>query len=257
MRDERTGWIELHAAEFFLLWRGLDLGAVPDWLGIPHFGRTPRARAEYSAVVDEALSTRELGTIERPAGDLAALLRAIAEAEVMLELQVDTQEAALRALGGFGPRGTAAVARVNTQVRIGPETRDGLLRTMLFEVPPPLGPGSGMSANLPIADFDKACAAAAEDGVGGFVETLTELGVRREECLVLSKALSTRTGGGRVSARARDGRGRWHRSPITVSWLDAEDGRYALRTEGEWMTVSPADPSRLITMAEEMVQVVV
>jgi hypothetical protein len=256
VRDEETGWIELHAAEFFLLWRGLDLGDVPEWLGIPAFGRTPRARAEWSAIVSEALTMRDLGTVERPAGDLAGLLRTIADAEAMLELQVDTREASLRALGGITAGRAAAVARVNTQVRIGPASSDALVRTML-EVPPPMNPGSGISANLPIADFEKACSAAAQDGVSGFVETLTELGVRREECLVLSKAFGTRFGGGRLGAKARDGRGRWHRAPVTVSWVDAEDGRYALRTDGEWMTVTPADEARLVAMAEEMLDTVV
>lgn len=255
MRDEQTGWIELHAVEFALLWRELGLGDTPEWLGIPHFGRTPAIRAEWTATAAEALTIRGLGTVERPASDLAWLLRAVGQATHVLELQVDTASTALRGLGATGPQGTAAVARVDTQVRVGPADRTDLVRTML-EVPPALGPGTGMSANLPVTEFEQACAAGVLEGPSGFVDVLQRHGVRREESLTLAHALTTRVAGGRLGARGADGGG-WYRAPATVAWLDTESGRYALRSDGEWISLAPADPVRLLTMAEEMFAAVV
>ncbi|MGH3432425.1 MAG: ESX secretion-associated protein EspG, partial [Thermocrispum sp.] len=104
---------------------------------------------------------------------------------------------------------------------------------------------------------EEACAAGALEGVGSFVEVLQSQGIRREESVTLSRALTTRVAGGRLGARASDGSGHWYRAPATVAWLDTEDGRYALRTDGEWITVTPADPVRLLTMAEEMFAAVV
>lgn len=251
MRDEQTGWIELHAGEFALLWGELGLGDQPTWLGIPHFGRTRAVREQWRASASGSLSGRGLGTVDHPSADLAQLLRAIGTAEQMLELQVDTETTALRGLGASGPHGTAAVARVDTTIRVGPVHQEDLVRTML-EVPPDLGPGTGMSANLPVADFDAACAAGAVDGPSGFVDALSRTGVRREECQMLARALTTRVAGGRLGARVADGNGRWHRAEAVVVWLDAEDGRYALRNDGEWISVTPADHTRLLTMAEEM-----
>lgn len=251
MRDEQTGWIELHAGEFFLLWTSLGLGDPPAMLGIPHIGRTPAAREQWAGAAGEALAERGLGTVDKPAPDLAALLRAVGGARQVLELAVDTPESALRGLGATGPDGTAALARVDTTVRIGPAHADDLAATML-DVPPQLGPGTGRSANLPVADFERACAAGAQGGVSSFASMLGRLGIRPEESLTLSRALSTRTAGGRLGARAADGTG-WRRPPAALSWVDAEDGRYAIRADGEWITVTPVDQTRLVTMAEEMV----
>lgn len=248
MRDEQTGWIELHAGEFSLLWRTLGLGEPPAMLGVPHIGRTPAARQQWAEAAGQALAARGLGTVDKPAPDLADLLRAVGAARQVLELEVDTPDSALRGLGATGPDGTAAVARVDTTVRIGPA--HDLLATML-DVPPQVGAGTGRSANLPLADFERACAAGAEGGVPSFAAALGHLGVRPEESQTLARALSTRTAGGRLGARAAAGTG-WRRPQARLSWVDAEDGRYAIRTDGEWVTVTPADQRRLMTMAEEM-----
>jgi hypothetical protein len=255
VRDEQTGWIELHAGEFFLLWHALGFGELPAMLGVPSFGRTPAAREQWRDAASASLDERGLGTVDKPAEDLAALLRAVGWAELVLELQVDTPSTALRGLGVTGPEGTAALARVDTTVRVGPADRTDLVQTMLA-VPPALGPGHGMSANLPVADYTAACAAGVDGGVGGFVSTLGRLGVRPEECLTLSRALSTRVAGGRLTARVIDARGQWQRSSATVGWLDAEDGRYALRVDGEWLTVTPVDHHRLVTMGQELLATV-
>lgn len=252
MRDRATGWIELHAGELFLLWTALGLGRLPATLGVPHFGRTPAARAEWVAAADRSLSDRELGTVAEPSDDLEDLLRIIAGGERLLELDVDTPASSLRGIGATGAVGTAAVARVDTMIRIGPARSTNLVETML-EVPPPLGAGRGISANLPVADFEAACGAGARDGVAGFVNELTYLGLRGPEINTLARALGSRTGGGRLGAKVRIGDGNWQRAESPVNWVDAEDGRYSVRRSGDWVTVTPVDQRRLITMAEEMV----
>jgi hypothetical protein len=40
---------------------------------------------------------------------------------------------------------------------------------------------------------------------------------------------------------------------MTVSWMDTPAGRYAVRRSGEWITVTPVTPARLVVMAEETV----
>lgn len=251
MRNEQSGWIELHAVEFTLLWRELGFGDLPEWLGIPPFGRTRAIRDAWQGAASRALANRGLGTVTQPADDLAWLLQAVEQGQHMLELQVDTSITALRGLGATGPHGTAAVARVQTQVRIGPVHPEQLVGTMLG-VSQPLGAGSGMSANLPVADFERACAAGVLEGQDGFVDVLQRHGVRREEALTLARALTTRVAGGRLGARGLDRDGHWHRAPATVAWLDTEGGRYAVRSDGEWISLTPADPVRLLTMAQEM-----
>lgn len=251
MRDDQTGWIELHAGEFFLLWTTLGLGDPPDLLGIPHFGRTPEFREQWITAAGESLAARGLGTVDEPDPELAHLLRAVAGAQEVLELEVNTSDDALRGLGAIGDDGCAALARVGTDVRIGAADENDLVETML-SVPEPLEAGTGISANIPVADYLEACAAGAADGVSGFVRELGRRGVREAECLTLSRALSTRRAGGRLGARVSDGPAQWRRAATTLSWVDAADGRYAVRRDGEWITVTPADASRLVAMGEEL-----
>jgi hypothetical protein len=56
--------------------------------------------------------------------------------------------------------------------------------------------------------------------------------------------LTSRRGGGQLGA---SGRGR-----RALNWVDTPDGRYALRHNGNWVTITPVDLARLAAMAEEM-----
>ncbi|MET0135300.1 MAG: ESX secretion-associated protein EspG [Kibdelosporangium sp.] len=242
MRDPNSGWIQLSAAEFVLLWSALDLGPVPLALGIPNIGRTPRTRA---ALVDQASGTlagRDLGTVRAPARDLAVVLRLLADHQVLMDLTVDGQESSLAAIAGSGPRGSAVAARVSDEVRIGPVERPA---SALLDAVVPLQPGPGAPVNLRAADFEAACASGARDGVSGFVALLGRAGVRQGDANVVARALTGRLGGGRFGVtRGRD------RSAL--AWVDTAEGRYALRSVDGWVSVTPVDPPRLAAMAGEM-----
>jgi hypothetical protein len=88
VRDPGSGWIQLSATEFFLLWSGAGHSSPPVALAIGHVGRTA---AHRSALVEEAsaeLQGRDLGSVAAPARDLAGLLRSVAEARVVLDVHV-------------------------------------------------------------------------------------------------------------------------------------------------------------------------
>jgi hypothetical protein len=95
-----------------------------------------------------------------------------------------------------------------------------------------------------VADYTAACAEAEDDGVSAFVRVLHDAGVRPAEASTLAQALTSRSGGGQLGVSGR--------SRGVVNWLDTDDGRYALRRNGEWITITAADTSRLTSMAEEM-----
>jgi hypothetical protein len=54
VRDESSGWIQLHAGEFLLLWDALGLGEPPAILRVPRLGRTPAERAVFAESAAQA-----------------------------------------------------------------------------------------------------------------------------------------------------------------------------------------------------------
>ncbi|MET0233022.1 MAG: ESX secretion-associated protein EspG [Kibdelosporangium sp.] len=243
MRDPRSGWIQLSAAEFVLVWSAMRLGPIPLELGIPNIGRTTRSRAELMDEASLTLSGRDLGTVQAPARDLAHVLRQLAAAQTLLDLTVDGQESSLAAIGSITPQGSAVAARVSDEVRIGPVERV-TLALLDAVVPLPAGPGS--SVNIRVADYEAACTEGVYDGVSGFVRALSHAGVRQADATMVARALVDRLGGGRLGVS--HGRDR-----SSMSWVDTAEGRYVLRDAGGWVSVVPVDPNRLSVMADEMV----
>jgi len=243
VRDPASGWLQVSSVEFFLLWTAMGLGEPPVPLEVSHLGRTPPARAELTAAASRALAARDLGTVHEPARDVALVMRQLAAGEVTLDLRVLGQGSPLLGYATAGGRGAAAAARVDGEIRMG-AVRPAAVAAALLDSLPALPAGSGRPANIAVADYDAACAEAERDGVTGFVRVLHAAGVRQPEASMLAQALTTRTGGGQLGVTGR--------SRALVTWLDAEDGRYALRHHGAWLTVTPADLPRLTSMAEEM-----
>ncbi|PXY34984.1 ESX secretion-associated protein EspG [Prauserella sp. PE36] len=247
MRDESTGWISLHPGELYLVWTELGLGELPAVLAIPHVGRTAAARAELVAIADRALAERGLGTVARPAPDLADLLRALAAPELSLDLELTGDGPVFRGVGAAGAYGDVTAGVADAEVRLGPVRRTALVETMLTAVSP-LQAGTGSPGNIRFADYRRACRVAEHEGSAGFLDVLRDAGVRPVEANTLLRAVTGRSGSGRFGASTR-ARGR---APSTVNWVDTEQGRYALRRRGDWVTVTPVDPARLLTMAQEM-----
>lgn len=246
MRDPASGWIQVSSSEFFLLWTAMGLGEPPVPLEVRHIGRTRESRAAMAEEASATLAARDLGTVHEPARDLAGILRQLAAGQLTLDLRVLGEGSPLVGYATSGDRGGAVAARVDGEIRLG-SVRSSAAASALLASLPPMPAGSGRPANIPVTDYENACAEAEREGVTGFTRVLHEAGVRPPEASLLAHALTTRRGGGQLGAAYRG-----TRAPGVLTWLDAEDGRYALRRHGTWLTVTPADLPRLTTMAEEM-----
>lgn len=252
MRHGDSGWITLHPGEFYLLWTELDLGELPAVLGIAAAGRTAASRAELVAMASGSLADRDLGTVSQPARDLEAMLYALALPERSLDLDITGASASFRAVGADGPRGTVTAGASDTEVRLGPVSPSALVATML-DAAPPQPAGTGSPGNVRVADYLRACRVGEHGGADGFLRVLREAGARPSEANTFLRAVTGAVGGGRFGASASRRDGSWIRTPAPVNWVDTDTGRYALRRRGDWVTVTPVDAQRLLTMTEEMV----
>lgn len=244
MRDPDTGWIGLSAAEFFLLWWAGGHGDAPLGLGIPHVGRTPAQRAELAERGSAALESRGLGTVYRPDGELADLLGLLATAPRRALLFVDGDR--FRGLVATGRDTGAGAAVTGDEVRVGPVRTTGVV-DVLTDALEPLPGGQGRPANVDWTDYLAACGAGGRGGQEAFLAVLRDAGVRLPEQHTILRATTGRTGGGTLAVTGP--------REATLAWVDTPDGRYVVRREGTWFTVTPADPARLVTMLRETVAV--
>jgi hypothetical protein len=246
VRDPGSGWIQLSSAEFFLLWTGMGLGEPPVPLEITHIGRTRESRAAMTEAVSTALADRDLGTVTEPARDLAGILRTLATGGVTVDLRVLGQGSPLVGYAAADGGRAAVAARVDGEIRLGAVSPNALCGSLLGSLPP-LPAGTGRPANVGAADYAAACVEGERDGRSGFVRVLHQAGLRPADANAFAAALTTRRGGGQLGA-SRGGR----RAASLVSWLDTDDGQYALRRHGEWITLTPVDLPRLTAMADEL-----
>jgi hypothetical protein len=222
----------------------MGLGETPEVLDLLHVGRTLARRAELVAETSEALAARDLGTVTAPARDLAGMLHALGTCTSSLDMRVYGAGDPMFAFAGAGRSGALA-ARVGDEVRLGTIRATALAASLLGSLTP-LPAAPGRPVNVTAADSEEACAEGEYDGVSGFTRTLQSAGLRMADVSTLTQALTTRIGGGQLGATGRI------RTYSVVNWVDTPDGRYALRRNGDWITITPADTSRLTSMAEEM-----
>ncbi|SFB01039.1 EspG family protein [Amycolatopsis marina] len=251
MRDETSGWIQLHVGEFFLLWTELGLGEPPAILRVPHIGRMPAEREELVVAAGGALAERDLGTVRDPANDLAGLLRGLADPHVRLDLHAEGEGFSFAAFGSVTTQGAVSVGIAGTEVRLGPVRTPNLVATML-QVLPSLPSAVGSGANVRMVDYLAACAAGEREGTGAFTGVLRTAGLRPPEVNVFTRALTGRVAGGQLGGSVRTRDGRWQRSASVLGWVDTEEGRYALRRKADWVTATPVDGPRLRSMGEEL-----
>ena len=243
-------WIRLHVGELFLLWSAHARDELPAVLDIPHVGRTPEFRAELVATASQALSERGLGTVESPAPELRRLLNTLANSELTLDLRLDG-DSSYRAVGCVADRGAVAIGVAGTDVEMS-ALREPLVAATLLQALPPCEQGRGLSVNLRIDEYTNACEAGERGGQPAFSDVLRDAGLREPEIIVLVRIVTHRIGGGRLGATKRSREGRWVRGEGTLTWVDTPEGRYGLRRDGGWLTVTPLDAARLKTMAYEL-----
>jgi hypothetical protein len=241
----------LAAPEFFLLWRSVHGDAHPVPVGTKHYGRTEADRAELLATCDRTLSARGLGTVQRPDGELHALLRGLVEFDVGLELVFSRRGETARGLATAGWHG-AFVARVGEQVQLAAFRPTALASTTVSTLPN-AQPGAGRSVNVRWDDYLAAGVAGEQDGAEGFLDVLRQAGVRQPEANTLMRAVTTRSGGGQVAVIARNRAGYLHPTGQALSWLDSREGRYLVRRDNGWFVLAPADPVRLTSALEDLV----
>lgn len=252
MRHGDSGWISLHPGEFHLLWNGLGFGEVPTALDIPAAGRTSAARAALRDAADRSLAERGLGTLTLPAADVVELLEVLAHPAVRLDLEILSEGGAFRAIGASGPRGhaTAGLADGEFEVRMGRQSGSGLVAAMFGAVESSPA-GTGTPGNVPVADYLRACRTGEHGGADGFLQAIREAGARPPEANTFLRATGTAHSVGRFGVSTKGGGGSWRRVG-TVNWVDTREGRYALRRRDGWVTVTPVDGPRLLSMAEEL-----
>jgi len=249
--DER---LSIRVDEFFLLWYAHHkLGDLPSFLGVNPVGRSRTERAECTAAASATLSERDLGTIENPAADLRKMMEFMAETPVRIEFGRTGPEAAEWAVAAVRDARAVVATRTDTDVRLWTGKAPGFVRELIEDLAPK-EPGTGASANASAVDFQRASKAAAARGPSAFRDALDNAGVHQRDIPTLARAVEDSSGGGMLAAVRRDDTDTWRHAPLRLSWRDTAIGRYAIREDDAWVTVTPADTARLISMADDVLE---
>lgn len=242
----------LHVGEFFLLWMAHhEPGEMPTLLEIEPVGRSRTARREYEAAASEALTERGLGTVDKPVDDLRDLLHTLARAEIRFELTMRTSDATTSVAGSVNGAEAVMAMRSNTALHLRRRDAAGLAETVTGLLPQQRA-GDGPSANVTMADFTRACDAGADGGTWGFTNALRQSGVHPSTIPTITRAVGDRHGGGTLSVMRRAGAGQWQRSPLRLTWVDTASGRYSLRQDAQWVTITPATGARMATLVGDV-----
>ncbi|MCT2584999.1 ESX secretion-associated protein EspG [Actinophytocola gossypii] len=244
----------LRVAEFFLLWYAHHkLSDLPSFLGVNPVGDSRTERAEHTAAASATLAERDLGTIENPAADLREMVGLLAETPARIEFGRTRPEAAAWTVAAVRDGRAVVATRTDLEIRLWTAKAPKFV-TDLIEDLPPREPGTGASANAPVVDFQRAYDAAAARGPGAFRDALDRAGVHQRDIPTLARAVEDSTDGGMLAAVRRDDTGTWRHAPVRISWRDTAAGRYAIRQDNAWVTVTPADTARLTSMAGHVLE---
>lgn len=233
----------LSAAELDLVWGALDLGPVPYPLEVPSVGRTEAERTEESARAFDRLTARGLADrgdlAERP----ARLLRLLAENDIAIDV-LGHHERPLRALAAVGKRIGVLAVLADRELRV-TEIRPTALAATAAAIPPEAAPGRlrGMSVRAEALDRALSEDEDLDDPFGGDTEdvvALVKAGVPEQDAALLVELAESRRAGGQFGV-TRAG----VRSATVLSWFDTHHGRYLVVNSGAWLSINPADRSRI------------
>jgi hypothetical protein len=222
--------VRLATVEFAALWARVS--EAPSPIGSLRFGATAADKARIDAVCSAQLAHRGLGTLDHPHPDLADLVDVLAHPAASIDIDLAFADSSGRATVAETRTATAALTWDGTEAHLW-WGRPGTAVDTAVSVLPPLPAGPGRSATLRRTDYDTACA---QRTPIAFLGVLREAGVREPEAHTALAASTHHTGNGRASVNRR---------PDPVTWVDTADGRYLLRPAGEWLTIVPADHTRL------------
>jgi hypothetical protein len=233
----------LSAAEFDLAWGSLGLGPVPYPLEVPSVGRTEAERAEEWARAFERLAARGLATRDRLAEHPARLLRLLADHDTAIDV-LGHHERPLRALAAATKRSGVLAELTGGELRVA-EIRPTALAAVAAAVPPEAGPGRlrGLSVRADALDRALSEEEDLDDPFGGDVEedvALVKAGVPEQDAAMLVELAETRRAGGQFGVTSGG-----VRSATVLSWFDTDHGRYLVVNSGNWLSINPADRSRI------------
>jgi hypothetical protein len=247
-----VGEFALHVGEFFLLWMAHhEPGEMPTLLEIEPVGRSRTARREFEAAASEALTERGLGTVDNPVDGLRGLLHTLASAEIRFEFTMRTADVTTSIAGSVHGAEAAMAMRSGTALQLRRQDAAGLVETMAGLLPQQQA-GEGPSANVTMDDFTRACDAGADKGTWGFADALRRSGVHPSTIPTIMNAVGDRHGGGTLSVMRRVGAGQWQRAPLRLTWVDTASGRYSLRQDAAWVTITPATSARMATLVADV-----
>jgi hypothetical protein len=141
--------------------------------------------------------------------------------------------------------------RTDTALQLRRQGVAGLVETMAGLLPRERA-GDGPSANVTMDDFARACDAGADKGTWGFADALRRSGVHPSTIPTITRAVGDRHGGGTLSVMRRAAAGQWQRAPLRLTWVDTASGRYSLRQDAEWVTITPATSARMATLVTDV-----
>lgn len=234
----------LSAYEFDLVSGSLGLGRASFPLRVPSVGATMEERAELTGEVYRKLAARGLASGDRLDGELEGLLRLLAGGEFSVDV-VGAADGPLRALAAVNARAGVLAVLTDEQVWLR-GFRPRALASVAVGVLAPADPGRGRGFTVrkeslaKVVDSDDDFG---DDPFGGDLDDRTALlrtGMPAEDVDALLELATNRRAGGQIGV---SGRGR--RASTLVTWFDTHQGRYLMVNDGEWLSIMPADHSRL------------
>lgn len=237
----------LSTVEYEVVWSHLGLGAMPYPITVSSAGFHAADRTRVTAQAWERL--RDRGLIDGSAvhGWLAYLMGLLAAPALSLDAVGDTGRP-LRALAvRDGEQAAAALLTADglTVIGIHPATQAATLTDLL----PHHRPGPGHAFTFPHGAVREAAAAAQDaDTVfrGDEHTTLVQAGMSHRDARLLAQLAGGRVRGGQFGiTRWNRPYGARTRDATVVTWFDTAAGRYLAVREGDWVSVAPADSSRI------------
>lgn len=175
----------------------------------------------------------------------------LADAPARIEFTSNSQDTALWAVSAVQEPQVGIATRTGSEIHLWTRDASNLVGSLIDGVLP-LNPGEGSSANVSVEEFEQAHEALAEDGTVAFRDALSNAGVPSHEISIIMRTVDDVRGGGSLAVNLRDELGNWEHATLRMSWVDTAVGRYAIRQDDEWVTITPADSARLNVIGGEI-----
>lgn len=234
----------LSACEFDLVSGSLGLGRASFPLRVPSVGATMEERAELTGEVYRELAARDLASGDRLDDELEGLLRLLGSNVFSVDV-VGVADGPLRAVTAVNGRAGVLAVLAGDQVWLR-GFRPRALASVAVGVLVPADPGRGRGFTVRKESLEKVVnhdGDFGDDPFGGGLDDRTALlrtGMPAADVDALLELAANRRAGGQIGVS----RG-VTRAATLLTWLDTHQGRYLVVNEGEWLSITPADHSRI------------